>query len=53
MLNNSRIKIKIEEPIDDMIAVIRPATNIATTMDKVVALANADFIPVIRPATNV
>ena len=40
--------------MDDMIPVIRPATNIATTtMDKVVALANADFIPVIRPATNV
>ena len=54
MLSDSRIKIKIEEPMDDMIPVIRPATNIATTtMDKVVALANADFIPVIRPATNV
>ena len=53
MLSDSRIKIKIEEPMDDMIPVIRPATNIGTTMDKVVALENADFIPVIRPATNV
>ena len=54
MLSNSRIKIEIGKPVDEMIPVIRPATNIAMSKIKLEESMNDDgVIPVIRPATNI
>ena len=54
MLSNSRIQIKIEKPVDEMIPVIRPATNIAMSKIKLEESMDDDgVIPVIRPATNI